>query len=127
MQNSLVIAGIALLAAGTYAIRFAGYRLGSRMHMSERVRNMLSDAATVLLLAVAVTTALFEGTDFAGVARLTGVLFAVFLAASRAIDTGNHRCGCDDGAAALFWRAVSGGETTGAKMTAHWHLLCSYD
>jgi uncharacterized membrane protein len=84
MQNSLVIAGIALLAAGTYAIRFAGYRLGSRMHMSERVRNMLSDAATVLLLAVAVTTALFEGTDFAGVARLTGVLFAVFLAWRRA-------------------------------------------
>ena len=39
MQNSLVIAGIALLAAGTYAIRFAGYRLGSRMHMSERAQH----------------------------------------------------------------------------------------
>ncbi|ORM72717.1 branched-chain amino acid transport [Pantoea wallisii] len=84
MQNSLVIAGIALLAVGTYAIRFAGYRLGSRMPMSERARNMLSDAATVLLLAVAVTTALFEGTHFAGVARVAGVLFAVFLAWRRA-------------------------------------------
>ncbi|KAJ9430703.1 MULTISPECIES: AzlD domain-containing protein [Enterobacterales] len=80
MQNNLIIGGIALLAVGTYAIRFAGYRLGSRMQMSDRARNMLSDAATVLLLAVAVTTALFEGTHFAGVARIAGVLFAVFLA-----------------------------------------------
>lgn len=84
MQNNLIIAGIALLAVGTYAIRFAGYRLGSRMQMSEKSRAMLSDAATVLLLAVAVTTALFEGTDFAGVARIAGVLFAVFLAWRRA-------------------------------------------
>lgn len=80
MHNNLVIAGIALLAVGTYVMRFAGYRLGSRMQMSESVRNMLSDAATVLLLAVAVTTALFEGSHFAGVARIAGVLFAVFLA-----------------------------------------------
>ncbi|WP_065647555.1 MULTISPECIES: AzlD domain-containing protein [Pantoea] len=80
MDNSLVIAGIVLLAVGTYAIRFAGYRLGSRLPMSEKTRNMLSDAATVLLLAVAVTTALFEGTHFAGIARVAGVLFAVFLA-----------------------------------------------
>ncbi|HAU5564336.1 TPA: AzlD domain-containing protein [Serratia fonticola] len=80
MHNNLVIAGIALLAVGTYVMRFAGYRLGSRMQMSESVRNMLSDAATVLLLAVAVTTALFEGSHFAGVARIAGVLFAMFLA-----------------------------------------------
>lgn len=80
MQNNLIIGGIALLAVGTYAIRYAGYRLGSRLQMSDRARTMLSDAATVLLLAVAVTTALFEGTHFAGVARIAGVLFAVFLA-----------------------------------------------
>lgn len=80
MHNNLVIAGIALLAVGTYAMRFAGYRLGSRIQMSDSVRNMLTDAATVLLLAVAVTTALFEGSHFAGVARIAGVLFAVFLA-----------------------------------------------
>jgi uncharacterized membrane protein len=84
MQNNLIVAGIALLAVGTYAIRFAGYRLGSRMQMSEKARAMLSDAATVLLLAVAVTTALFEGTHFAGVARIAGVLFALFLAWRRA-------------------------------------------
>ncbi len=84
MQNNLVIAGIALLAVGTYVMRYAGYKLGSRMPMSERARAILSDAATVLLLAVAVTTALFEGSHFSGVARVAGVLFAVFLAWRRA-------------------------------------------
>lgn len=84
MENGLIIAGIVLLASGTYLIRFAGFRLGSRMQMSERARTMLSDAATVLLLSVAVTTALFEGTHFAGIARIAGVLFAVFLAWRRA-------------------------------------------
>ena len=84
MQNNWLIAGIALLAVGTYVMRFAGYKLGSRMPLSERARAMLSDAATVLLLAVAVTTALFEGTDFSGIARVAGVLFAVFLAWRRA-------------------------------------------
>lgn len=80
MHTNLVIAGIFLLAVGTFAMRFAGYRLGSRLPVSERVRNMLSDTATILLLAVAVTTALFEGPHFAGAARVTGVLFALFLA-----------------------------------------------
>lgn len=84
MENGLIIAGIVLLASGTYLIRFAGFRLGSRMQMSERARTMLSDAATVLLLSVAVTAALFEGTHFAGIARIAGVLFAVFLAWRRA-------------------------------------------
>lgn len=84
MHSNLVLAGIVLLAVGTYAIRFAGYRLGSRMSMSPRVRAMLSDAATVLLLSVAVTTALFEGSQFSGIARVVGVLFAVFLAWRRA-------------------------------------------
>ena len=84
MQNSVVIAGIALLAVGTYVMRYAGYKLGSRMPLSEWARAILSDAATVLLLAVAVTTALFEGTHFSGIARVAGVLFAIFLAWRRA-------------------------------------------
>ena len=45
---------------------------------------MLSDAATVLLLAVAATTTLFEGQHFAGMARLLGVSFAIILAWRRA-------------------------------------------
>lgn len=44
----------------------------------------MSDAATVLLLAVAATSALFEGAHFAGLARVLGVAFALFLAWRRA-------------------------------------------
>ncbi|MGG6195468.1 AzlD domain-containing protein [Pantoea allii] len=80
MNHPIIIAGIALLAAGTYAIRYAGVKLGNRLPVSERTQHMLSDAATVLLLAVAATTTLFEGPHFAGMARLLGVSFALFLA-----------------------------------------------
>lgn len=45
---------------------------------------MLSDAATVLLLAVAATTTLFEGQHFSGMARVAGVGFALLLAWRRA-------------------------------------------
>ncbi|MBW1254093.1 AzlD domain-containing protein [Pantoea allii] len=80
MNHPMIIAGIAVLAAGTYAIRYAGVKLGNRLPVSERTQHMLSDAATVLLLAVAATTTLFEGPHFAGMARLLGVSFALFLA-----------------------------------------------
>lgn len=52
-SNELIIAGIALLSVGTYLMRFAGVKLGNRMALSERTRALLSDAATTLLLAVA--------------------------------------------------------------------------
>lgn len=84
MNHPMIIAGIALLAAGTYAICYAGVKLGNRLPVSERTQNVLSDAATVLLLAVAATTTLFEGQHFAGMARLLGVSFAIFLAWRRA-------------------------------------------
>ncbi|KTR46936.1 branched-chain amino acid transport [Pantoea ananatis] len=84
MNHPMIIGGIALLAAGTYAIRYAGVKLGNRLPVSERTQNVLSDAATVLLLAVAATTTLFEGQHFAGMARLLGVSFAIFLAWRRA-------------------------------------------
>ncbi len=79
------------------------------MPMSESVRNMLSDAATVLLLAVAVTTALFEGSHFAGVARIAGVLFVRFSRlAPYAVDFSDCWRGRDDGIARVyFWCALS--------------------
>lgn len=80
MQHSLWMAGIALLAAGTFILRVAGYRLGSRLTLSPATQTMLSDSATILLLAVAATSALFEGAHFAGFARITGVGVALFLA-----------------------------------------------
>jgi branched-subunit amino acid transport protein len=75
-----LIAGIGLLATGTYLIRFAGVKLGHRLSLGQQTQSLLSDAATVLLLAVAATSTLFESQHFAGMARVLGVTFAVFLA-----------------------------------------------
>lgn len=79
MQSTLIPLGIAVLALGTYLIRFAGFRLGNRLALSERTQTLLSDAAILLLLAVAAISTLYEAQAFAGVARVSGVLFAVFL------------------------------------------------
>lgn len=80
ISHSLMIAGITVLAAGTFLMRVAGYRLGSRLNFSPATQTMLSDSATTLLLAVAATSALFEGQHFAGYARIIGVGVALFLA-----------------------------------------------
>lgn len=81
MENmTLFIVGIALLSAGTYLMRLGGAKLGSRLALSARAQAMLSDAATVLLFSVALATTFYEGGNFAGMARVLGVAFAVFLA-----------------------------------------------
>ncbi|EBG6880542.1 AzlD domain-containing protein [Salmonella enterica] len=77
---TLFIIGIALLSAGTYSMRLGGAKLGSRLALSERSQALLSDAATVLLFSVALATTFYEGKHFAGMARVLGVAFAVFLA-----------------------------------------------
>ncbi|HFG7779434.1 TPA: AzlD domain-containing protein [Salmonella enterica subsp. enterica serovar Typhimurium] len=77
---TLFIIGIALLSAGTYLMRLGGAKLGSRLALSERSQALLSDAATVLLFSVALATTFYEGEHFAGMARVLGVGFAVFLA-----------------------------------------------
>lgn len=75
-----IIAGIAVLSVGTYLIRFAGAKLGNKMALSERAQALLSDAATTLLFAVALAATLYENESFAGMARVLGVAFALFLA-----------------------------------------------
>ncbi|MEN0580987.1 Branched-chain amino acid transport protein (AzlD) [Phytobacter palmae] len=77
---TLIIAGIALLSVGTYLMRFGGARLGNKLALSERSQALLSDAATTLLFAVALAATLYEGEHFAGMARVLGVMFALFLA-----------------------------------------------
>lgn len=79
-DHNLVIGGIALLAGGTYLLRVAGFKLGARMTFTENSRALIADAATTLLLAVAVIATLLEGEYFAGVARLAGVAVAAILA-----------------------------------------------
>lgn len=76
---TLFIAGIAILSLGTYLMRLGGAKLGNRLAFSERSQALLSDAATVLL-SVALATTFYEGAHFAGMARVLGVAFAVFLA-----------------------------------------------
>ena len=77
---TLFIVGIAMLSVGTYLMRLGGAKLGSRLAFSERSQALLSDAATVLLFSVALATTFYEGEHFAGMARVLGVAFAVFLA-----------------------------------------------
>lgn len=77
---TLFIVGMAILSAGTYLMRLGGAKLGSRLALSERSQALLSDAATVLLFSVALATTFYESEHFAGMARVLGVGFAVFLA-----------------------------------------------
>ena len=77
---TLFIVGMAILSAGTYLMRLGGAKLGSRLALSERSQALLSDAATVLLFSVALATTFYEGEHFAGMARVLGFGFAVFLA-----------------------------------------------
>lgn len=75
-----ILIGMAILAVGTWLMRLGGAKLGNRLALSERSQALLSDAATTLLFAVALATTLYEGGHFAGMARVLGVAFAVFLA-----------------------------------------------
>ena len=77
---SLIIGGIAMLSVGTYLMRLGGAKLGSRLALSDQSQALLADAATTLLFAVALAAMLYEGDHFAGMARVLGVLFALFLA-----------------------------------------------
>ncbi|HEY3986006.1 AzlD domain-containing protein [Cedecea sp.] len=81
MTNTLtVLAGLAVLSAGTWLMRFSGAKLGSKLALSDRAQKLLNDGATTLLFSVALATTFFEGSHFAGYARFAGVAVAVFLA-----------------------------------------------
>ncbi|WP_312740187.1 AzlD domain-containing protein [Cedecea neteri] len=81
MTNTFtVLAGLAVLSAGTWLMRFSGAKLGSKLALSERSQKLLNDGATTLLFSVALATTFFEGAHFAGYARFAGVAVAVFLA-----------------------------------------------
>jgi len=79
-DTTLVVAGMATLAAGTYAIRFAGPALRSRISFPPRAAKLLEAAAVILLAALVATTALTQGHGFSGLARPAGVLVGGVLA-----------------------------------------------
>jgi branched-subunit amino acid transport protein len=74
------IMAVLVLAAGTYAFRVAGPVLRSRVALPERVTELMSAAATVLLVALVATAALMRGQQFAGWALPAGVLAGGLLA-----------------------------------------------
>ncbi|MCZ0912120.1 AzlD domain-containing protein [Gordonia amicalis] len=76
--------GIAVLAAGTYLIRLAGPLLRNRFTVSATAEKLMDRATVVLLVAVALTGAVFAGHDFAGWARPAGVAVGVVAAVLRA-------------------------------------------
>jgi branched-subunit amino acid transport protein len=75
---------IAALAAITYALRIAGPLLADRVTVPAAAQRLFTSAAAVLLMALAATSALTAGHDFAGWARPAGVAAAGLLAARRA-------------------------------------------
>lgn len=76
----MTITAILLLGAGTYAFRATGPLLHGRFRPGERVTRLLAIAASVLLVALVVTSALTQGHAFAGWARPAGVLVGGVLA-----------------------------------------------
>jgi branched-subunit amino acid transport protein len=75
---------IVALAGITYAFRLAGPLVRDRVTVPPSVKQLLGSAATVLLVALAATSALTQDGGFAGWARPAGVLAAAVLAARRA-------------------------------------------
>lgn len=76
----LVVAGILILSAGTFAFRFCGPLLRERITFPPWAERLLEAAAVVLLAALVATTALTKGHGFAGLARPAGVLAGGVLA-----------------------------------------------
>lgn len=76
---TLVLATL-VLAAGTFAFRYAGPALRSRVSLSADADRVLAVAVVVLLAALFATQALYEGKEFAGYARPAGVLVGGVLA-----------------------------------------------
>jgi branched-subunit amino acid transport protein len=79
-DGTLVMAGMATLAAGTYAFRSSGQLLRAKITFPPRAARLLEAAAVILLAALVATTALTEGHAFSGFARPAGVLMAGVLA-----------------------------------------------
>jgi branched-subunit amino acid transport protein len=78
------VVAVLAIAAGTYAFRVAGPLLRDRVELSDRVKELLSMAALVLLVALIATASVMSGREFAGVALPAGVLVGGVLAWRRA-------------------------------------------
>ncbi|MER0240486.1 AzlD domain-containing protein [Streptomyces sp. HSW2009] len=79
-----VLVALLALAAGTFAFRFTGPVLRSRLTFPPRAEQLLNTSAIVLLAALVVTSALATGQHIGGVARPAGVVVGGVLAYRKA-------------------------------------------
>lgn len=80
----MTLTAVLILAAGSYALRSAGPLLGGRVSIPQRVQELMTTAATLLLSALVATAALTEDGGFSGWSRTAGVAVAAVLALRRA-------------------------------------------
>lgn len=73
MSTMSIITGIIILAVGTYAMRISGILLNNRTGVSERVKEIFSLSAIVILFSVAMTTTFFDGEQLADISKIIGV------------------------------------------------------
>lgn len=76
----MTLVAVLVLAVGTFAFRLAGPLLRDRLTLSAGVDALLKRAATVMLVAVVATAAIFSGGEFAGWALPGGVVAGGVLA-----------------------------------------------
>jgi branched-subunit amino acid transport protein len=76
---SLVVATV-VLGVGTFAFRFAGPILRSRVDISPQLERLMAMAAIVLLAALVGIAAFLDGQEFAGIARPAGIAVGGVLA-----------------------------------------------
>ncbi|ENV08393.1 hypothetical protein F966_03067 [Acinetobacter higginsii] len=79
-SESYIFVGIAVLALGTYLIRYSGFYLANRMTFKEHHKQLLADSACVLLFTLAVFNTLFTETHFSGISKIIGVFVATIFA-----------------------------------------------
>ncbi|USA48053.1 AzlD domain-containing protein [Acinetobacter sp. C26M] len=79
-SESYIFVGIAVLALGTYLIRYSGFYLANRMTFKEHHKQLLADSACVLLFTLAIFNTLFTETNFSGISKIIGVSVAIIFA-----------------------------------------------
>lgn len=83
-DSTLLLAGVLILAVGTYGCRLAGQFFRTSIAIPKRYVRLLEAGAVVLLAALTAITAVTAGHAFAGPARPAGVAVAGLLAWRRA-------------------------------------------
>jgi branched-subunit amino acid transport protein len=79
-----LLAGIAVLAIGTYAFRFVGPVLAARVTLPDGLQRLTSVGSVVLLTALVATSTFIDDQHIGGPSRMVGVALGGILAWRRA-------------------------------------------